>query len=455
MSELIGGKILVVDDEPDNVEILKLLLKRENFEVVSALNGDRMLELTKKMFFEVIVLDIRMPGKDGIQVLEELYSRDEYPRPLVIILTAYGTKSNIDRALKARVFDILEKPIDNKLLVVKIKNALRHFNTLLKKEQLEEEIFNEYPYENIIGTSPSLRNVLKTIEKIAPTDVCVTITGETGTGKELIARAIHARSNRGDETFKPINAGALPEGTLQSELFGHEKGSFTGAYEKKIGFFESCKNGTLFMDEIGEISQQMQVNLLRVLENKKIIRVGGRDEIPVDVRILTATHQNLEKLVKENKFRKDLYYRIKNFMLHLPPLRERRKDFPVLIAYFIKKLSNKPVEVSDEAIKLLMDYDYPGNIRELKNIIHHAMILMDGRIIRPVDLPADVTGKNNISEISNLLDLPWKEAKQLFEKKYIESILAKADGNVSEVARLTGIDRSDLHKKIEKIKIEK
>jgi transcriptional regulator with PAS, ATPase and Fis domain len=339
--------------------------------------------------------------------------------------------------------------------VVKIKNALQHFNTLLKKEQLEEEIFNEYPYKNIIGTSTSLRNVLKTIEKIAPTDVCVTITGETGTGKELIARAIHARSNRADEPFKPINAGALPEGTLQSELFGHEKGSFTGAYEKKIGFFESCKKGTLFMDEIGEISQQMQVNLLRVLENKKIIRVGGRDEIPVDVRILTATHQNLEKLVNENRFRKDLYYRIKNFMLHLPPLRERRKDIPVLIDYFIKKISNRPVEVSDEAIKLLMDYDYPGNIRELKNIIHHAMILMDGGIIRPLDLPADVTGKNKISELSSLLDLPWKEAKQLFEKKYIENKLAKAHGNISEVSRLTGIDRSDLHKKIEKLRIEK
>lgn len=452
MSEILGNKILVVDDESDNIELLSMLLRKEDYEVVSALNGIEALRKAKSTFFSVILLDIRMPGMNGIQVLEKL--KEESPQSLVMILTAYGSGENIKTACKADVFDFIDKPVDNKLLLHKVRKAFQHAGALLNKEQSRKEVLNRYPYENIIGYSPQIKKIFKDIEKVAPTDSCVLITGETGTGKELVARAIHSKSNRTD-TFIPVNAGALPETLLEAELFGYEKGAFTDAKARKFGYFESCKDGTIFLDEIGEISPKMQVNLLRVLQEKKIIRVGGTEEIPVNARIIAATNKNLEKLVKEENFRKDLYYRIKTVTIHLPPLRERRDDIKPLVEHFIKKYSNKKIIVSDEAMEILMKYDYPGNIRELEHIIERALIYQENNIILPNELPPEVMGRKNIAEFSEIFNLPWKEAKQLFEKWYIENKLGKADWNVSETARISGIDRSDLHKKIEKYGIKK
>ena len=279
-----------------------------------------------------------------------------------MILTAYGSDENIKKACKSDVYDFIDKPIDNKLLLLKIKKAFQHADALLQSQQAKKEILNKYPYENIIGISRQLREIFKIIEKVAPTDTCISITGETGTGKELVARAIHAKS-KCSGPFIPINVGALPETLLETELFGYEKGAFTDAKTRRFGYFESCKDGTIFLDEISEVSPKMQVSLLRVLQEKKIIRVGGTDETDVNARVIVSSNKNLEKLITDGSFRKDLYYRIKTVTIHLPPLRERRDDIKPLVEHFIKKYSNKNVNVSDEAMGILKDYDYPGNIR--------------------------------------------------------------------------------------------
>lgn len=452
MAEIIGKKVLVVDDDPDSIEILTMLLENEGCEVISAANGFDALKKVKSTFFTVIFLDIHMPGMDGIEVLEKL--KEESPQSLVMILTAYSSAENLENAYKANVFDFINKPVDNKLLLLKIKRAFDHIDALLKNEQARKDILVKYPFENIIGASLKLKEIFRMIEKVAPTDKCVSLVGETGTGKELFARAIHAKSKR-TGPFIPVNVGALPETLLETELFGHEKGSFTDAKERRFGYFESCKDGTIFLDEISEISPKMQVSLLRVMQEKKIIRVGGKVEIDVNPRVITATNKNFEKLVEKGTFRKDLYYRIKTVTIQLPPLRERRDDIKLLVDHFIKKHSNKDVKISDEAAQILLNYDYPGNIRELEHIIERALIFQENNFIFPHDLPPELTSKSKANEFFDIFKLPWKEAKQLFEKKYIENKLEKTNGNISEAARISGIDRSDLHKKIEKLGIKK
>jgi two-component system response regulator AtoC len=452
MTEIIRKKILFVDDEEDNLNILQLLMEDKNCDVVGCLRGKEALEKVKDTFFSVILLDIRMPEMDGIEVLERL--KEESPQSIVILLTAYRSDENFKKACELGVYDVLDKPIDNELLLLKIKTAFQHADALLKSEQAKKEILSKYPYEDIIGTSSKMEEIFKIIEKVGPTDTCVLITGETGTGKELVARAIHAKSKR-PGPFIPINAGALPETLLETELFGHEKGAFTDAKERRFGYFESCKEGTIFLDEISEISPKMQVSLLRVLQEKKIIRVGGKEQIAVNARVITATNKNLEKLVTEKSFRKDLYYRIITVTINLPGLRERKEDILHLINHFINKYSNKVVTISEDTMEILMNYDYPGNIRELEHIIEHALIFQENNIILPHDLPQNITGPANISEFSEVFDLPWKEAKQLFEKRYIENKLGKTGWNVTETAEISGIDRADLHKKIKKLGIER
>lgn len=453
MSDKPGKKILVVDDDADNLDLLKIILDKGNYDVVTASGGVEALREATNAFFGVILLDLRMPGMDGNQVLEKL--KEESPQSLVMILSANGSDDNIKKACKADVFDFLEKPIDNNLLLHKVEKAFQHSDTLLKDEQARKETLNRYPYKNIIGSSPQVKKVFKDIEIVAPTDSSVLITGETGTGKELVARAIHARSKRALGPFVAINASALPETLLEAELFGYEKGAFTDAKARKFGYFESCKDGTIFLDEIGEISPRMQVTLLRVLQGKKIIRVGGTEEIPVNARVIAATNKNLEKLVEEGSFRQDLFYRIHVVNIELPPLRERKEDIPLLIDHFIKKYSNKEVNVSDEAMEILMGYDYPGNVRELEHIIEHALIYREGAVIKPENLPLRITNRSHIPGFSEAFKLPWKDAKEMFEKWYIDKKLKETDWNISAAAKISGINRSDLHKKIDKLGIRK
>ncbi len=453
MTESIKNKILVIEDDADNIDLLEMLLGEAGYEVVAAAGGVAALKKVKSTFFNVILLDIRMPGMDGIQVLEKL--KEESPQSQVIILTAYGSDKNITKACKADVFDFIDKPADNKILLHKIKKAFEHAASLLRSEQAKKDELARYPDNNIIGSSSRIKEVLKIIKKAAPTDAVVLITGESGTGKELAARAIHALSKRSLQPFIPINAGAITETLLESELFGYEKGAFTGANARRFGYFESCKNGTIFLDEIGEISPGMQVSLLRVLQEKKIFRVGGREEIDVNTRILTATNKNLEKLVEEGKFRQDLYFRIKTVTIHLPPLRERREDIPLLIDHFLRKHPNKDIKVSAEAMEILQGFYYPGNIRELEHIIERSLIFQENNIILPKDLPPEITGESVVPGLAEIFKLTWEEARAQLEKLYIESILEKTKGNISEASRISGIDRSYLHKKIDKYRIRK
>ncbi|MCI0471687.1 MAG: sigma-54 dependent transcriptional regulator [Candidatus Aminicenantes bacterium] len=453
MSETADQKILIVDDDADNIDLLEMLLGDAGYEVVSATGGTEALKKVKSNFFSVILLDIRMPGMDGIQVLEKL--KEESPQSLVIILTAYGSDKNIIKACKADVFDFIEKPADNKLLLHKIKKAFEHAASLLRNEQAKKDELARYPDNNIIGSSSRIKEVFKIIEKAAPTDAVVLITGESGTGKELAARAVHALSKRSLQPFIPVTPGSFPETLLEAELFGYEKGAFTDAKARKFGYFESCKNGTIFLDEIGEISPGMQVSLLRVLQEKKIFRVGGTEEIDINTRIIAATNKNLEKLVEDGKFRQDLYFRIKIVTIHLPPLRERREDIPLLIDHFLRKYSDKDIKVSAEAMEILLDYDYPGNIRELEHIIHSSTIFQENNMILPKDLPPEITGKSVVPGLAEIFKLNWEEARTQVEKMYIEALLEKTKGNISEASRVSGIDRSYLHKKIDKYGIKK
>jgi DNA-binding NtrC family response regulator len=453
MSHTADKKILIVDDDADNIELLDILLGKDGCVVVSTSNGTEAIRKVASTFFSLILLDIRMPGMDGTQVLEKL--KEESPQSLVIILTAFGSDENRKKACEADVFDFIDKPIDNKLLLHKVRKAFQHADALLKSEQAEKETSFKYYDKKIIASSQKMKDIFKIMNKVSPTDSRVLIAGETGTGKELVARAIHTMSGRVKLPFIPVNAGALPENLLETELFGYEKGAFTDAKTRRFGYFESCKNGTIFLDEIGDISPKMQASLLRVLQEKKIIRVGGTVEINVDVRIITATNKNLEKLVAEGKFREDLYYRINTVTIHLPPLRERREDIKLLAEHFLRKYSNKNISVSDEAMAILMDYDYPGNIRELEHIIEGASILQDNNIILPKDLPPKVMGRTAGSGLAEIFKLPWEDAKSRVEKMYIEAVLEKAKGNVSEASRISGIDRSYLHKLINKYRIKK
>lgn len=453
-TEIFGKKVLIVDDDKDNVDAVSYLLKKDGYDIVTALRGNDALQEARDSFFFVILLDVRMPGMNGIEVLKVL--QKESSQSLVILFTAHGTREHIRSALAADVYDIIEKPIDNKLLLLRIKNAFQQFNAKIKNEQLEKEMLRKYPYENIVGSSPAMQEVFRMIEKAAPSDICVTITGETGTGKELVARAIHHRSGRSDYPFVEVNAAALPETLLEAELFGHEKGAFTDAHTRKIGYFESCENGSIFLDEIGEISHNVQVKLLRVLQEKKITRLGSTKPIDINVRIITATNKNFEELVEKGIIREDLYYRINAFIIHLPPLRERRGDIKILAEHFIKKHSNKTVTVSDEAMDRLLQYDYPGNVRELEStIIQRALTFQEGNIIRPDDLPKKLMGSSNSSELSDFFNLPWKEAKDKIKKIYTENVLSKTGGNVTRASELSGINRSYLSKQITKLGIKK
>ena len=347
------------------------------------------------------------------------------------------------------MFDIIEKPVNNDLLIFKIKNAFRHYEEVMRSRQDRLKIIEEYPYRNIVGQSESLADVLKLVDKVAPTEATVLITGENGTGKELVARAIHDRSGR-EGLFGAVNSGALPDNLLESELFGHEKGAFTDAHEKRIGYFEACDNGTIFLDEIGDISQAMQTKLLRVLQEKEITRLGNRQPVEINARVIAATNRDVEKLVRDNIIREDLYYRINTVTIHLPALRERKEDIQPLLHYFLKKFSKKEIAFSDEALDILLNYSFPGNIRELEHIVERAVIFQENGVVEPEHLPHQISSNPGMSPLEDMLRLPWKQAKQMFEEKYLQHILKKAKGNISKASRESGIDRSYLQKQIKR-----
>lgn len=440
--------ILVVDDEFSVRDSLFKWFREDGYNVDTAENATEALKKIQESKWDLILLDIKMPGMDGMELQKRIKEID--PGIIIIMITAFASVDTAVQALKVGAYDYVTKPIDPDYLSHIVNNALREKKLSIENLQLRESIKEYSKFDEIIGESQNMKNVLNLIETVAKTDTTVLIRGESGTGKELIARAIHSNSSRRYFPFIPVNCGGLPEGILESELFGHERGAFTGAQYRRKGKFEMADGGTIFLDEIGNVSMKTQMDLLRVIETKKFTRVGGNEEITSDFRIISATNADLEAAVKEGTFREDLYYRLNVFSIFLPPLRERRSDIPLLAQHFLKKYSismNKPMEgFSPEAMDILVKYNWPGNIRELENAIERAMVVGTPPYVKPKDLPF---------QIGEIKKTPSAETLAEVEKNHIIYILEKNNWNISRSAEILGIDRVTLYNKIEKYGLRK
>ncbi|MBX3007103.1 MAG: sigma-54-dependent Fis family transcriptional regulator [Melioribacteraceae bacterium] len=443
-------RILIVDDEKIVRESLFHWFEEENYFVDTAEDGEIALKKYSKEKFDLLLVDMKMPGMSGLDLLSKIKAIDK--DALIILFTAFSSVPTAIAALKNGAYDYITKPVDPDELAHLVKNALEKRALKMENVQLKENISEIIRPDNLIGESFQIRKIYELVNSVSRTDTTVMIRGESGTGKELIAKAIHINSNRKYSPIITVNCGALAESLLESELFGHEKGSFTGAQFKRKGKFEMADGGTIFLDEIGSISLRMQIELLRVIETKQFNRVGGNELIKSDFRVITATNEPLEELVKAGKFREDLYYRLNVFTIVISPLRERRDDIPLLVDFFINKFSSamnkKNKSISKEALDFLINYDWPGNVRELENAIERAMVVGKQDTIIVDDLPFHVS-KNNF-------DL-MKDEKSLaaMEKKYIQKILNENSWNISKTAQILEIDRVTLYNKISKYGLRK
>ena len=443
-------RILIVDDEQIVRESLANWLKEENYQVEAAENGPVALEKIKQAPFQVVLLDLKMPGMDGIQVLTTL--KKDFPDIEVIIMTAYGSVNTAVEAIKAGAYDYIVKPFDPEEVALLIKKILEHKNLILENILLRQKLEDKYEFEDLIGKSAAMQQVFDLIRNVAPTQATVLITGESGTGKELVAKAIHAISPRRYEPFIALSCGALPDTLLESELFGYEKGAFTGAAHTKKGRFEMADGGSLFLDEVGEISLKTQIDLLRVLQEKAFRRLGGSELIKVDVRIISATNRDLSQAIAQGIFRSDLFYRLNVVGLHLPSLRERKEDIPLLAKHFLRRYAieiNKKIErLAPSALELLMEYSWPGNVRELENAIERAVVISPGHELTAKDFTflQPSPGLSNGPSAKNLQEL---------EKQHIHRILEENHWNISKTAVDLGIDRVTLYNKIKKYGFER
>jgi len=447
------GVVLVVEDHEPLRKLLVRVLERGEHVVLEASDGQEALERLAENEVDVVVSDIRMPRMDGMELLRQVRRRDQTTQ--VILITAYGDVPQAVEAMKQGAYDFLEKEAEGRVniaqLRARVEAAIDKRRILLENLNLKSQLSRRFSFPNIIGKSPKILEVLDVVKQVAPTKATVLITGESGTGKELIANALHYNSPRAKGPFIKVNCAALPETLLESELFGHEKGAFTGAYQTRIGRFEAANGGTLFLDEIGNMSPAVQVKLLRVLQEREFERVGGTKTIKVDVRLITATNTDLEAAVREGRFREDLYWRVKVVHIHLPPLRERREDIPLLVLHFIKKYAaenSRPVtSISDEALQALLNYDFPGNVRELENIVESAVVLCRGDTITKDLLPASVRNATKKTESLTIpLGLPFEE----IERRVIEATLAYTKGNKTKAARVLRIGKRTLFRKLKK-----
>jgi len=444
------ARILVVDDEASMRESLKDWLMEEGYEVGLAASGKEAIAISRIKNWDIILLDLKMPGMDGVETLKRLKGKEVDTEAAIIMMTAYATIETAVQAMKAGAFNYLVKPFSPDEIEMQIKKIVSYRELVLENILLRQKLEERSEYNEIIGKSESMQKIYDLISQVAPTDSTVLITGESGTGKELIAQAIHGNSQRCYLPFIAVSCGALPDSLLESELFGFEKGAFTGADHTKKGRFELADKGTLFLDEIGDISLKTQVDLLRVLQQKEFRRLGGQEEIKVDVRILAATNQDLKKAISENRFREDLFYRLNVISIHVPSLRERKEDIPLLAKAFVRRycleLNKEPVKIASSAMQLLMDYNWPGNIRELENVIERALVIGRGPEIVTEDLPFSPRELGTKALPSSL---------KLMEKMHIKKILEETDWNISKAARVLEIDRQTLYNKIEKYHIEK
>lgn len=435
------GRIVVVDDEANAADALETLLKEDGYEVACAHDGEAGLALAEAIDADVVLTDLRMPGMDGLELLASL--KRSRPQTLVIVMTAYGTVKNAVRAMKHGAEDYLGKPLDVEELEVVVERAMEKKRLLEETRQLREQVAEKYRFENLVGESPGMLHAFKTVRQVAPSSASVLLLGESGAGKELFAQALHQASHRRGRPFVKVACAALPETLLESELFGHEKGSFTGAVHSRAGRFEAADGGTLFLDEIGDVSPSVQVKLLRFLEEREFERVGGNRTFKVDVRIVCATHRDLPEMIEKGSFRDDLYYRLNVIEIRIPALRERASDIPLLAHHFLHKYATrneKKVQgFSDEALALLMSQAWPGNVRQLENAIERAVVFAEEPVLTPMhfrllraDGPADDGGEGSTVRVPG-------SRLEAIEREAILKTLESVEGSTARAARILGI----------------
>jgi len=452
--------VLVVDDEKNYPLILGAVLEEEGFEVLTANSGREALEIQKTSDVDLVLTDMKMPSMDGIQLLEKIKAKD--PDLPVIMMTAYGTVDKAVEAMEKGAYSYLLKPFDNERLIIYVNKAISMYRVVKENRHLRNVVESQYSFGNIIGKSKVMQDVFGIIRKVAPATATVLIEGESGTGKELVAKSIHFNSQRRQKPFIAVNCSALAENLLESEIFGHEKGAFTGAVATKKGRFELADGGTLFLDEIGELSPGLQVKLLRVLQEKTFERVGGVKPVSVNIRIIAATNKNIKEEMEQQRFREDLFYRLNVVHIVLPPLKQRKEDIRLLVDHFIETYAHEhkadiPVKGIDKEVeRLFYDYSWPGNVRELENVIERAMLMCTTESIRESDLPKEFKASvyntlylEGISANANL-----DETLDKIEKKMIERALKLTDNVQSKAAELLGIGKSGLNWKIKKFKLD-
>ena len=457
------GRILIIDDEKDMLVLLtRIITEKRDYDVVTEHDPLKAIELLKKDQFNLVITDLKMPKMDGIAVLDRV--KEMQPDAVVVIMTAYATIETAVQATRKGAFDYIAKPFRKERILLTTDNAMKTQSLVLENTALRNVLEQHENISSIVGSSPAIMSVLKRIKQVAKSTATVLISGESGTGKELVARAIHCHSRRSDKRFVTVNCTAMPEQIVESELFGHVKGAFTGAWKDKKGMVEEAKHGTLFLDEIGDLNMATQAKLLRLLQGGEYKPVGGLNTQQADVRFLAATNQDLTEAIVQKRFREDLFYRLNVINVHLPPLRERREDIPMLICHFLEKyaaINQKEIrQVDPEVMSLLMSREWPGNVRELKNIIERGVILCSSDHIEASDLFSEETRPSPSRVVLNetVCDLPFKDAKEnvikAFHQRYIGSILSKSKGNISRAADLAGLQRQYLHRLIKEEKID-
>ncbi len=448
---LIENRILVVDDEPQVCEVLENYLTMEGYKVFTTTSAEKALDIINKHVIQVVITDLRLPGIDGIELIKKIKEFD--PLIEVIMLTGYPSIDSAVEAVKLGAYDYLTKPIDFRKLKVTLQKVFEQQDLKKRVTLLEDKVEGRYIFEGMVGQSIAMLEIFNTIKHIAKYPATVLITGETGTGKEMVAKAIHNQSPRAGKPFVTINCAGLVETLLESELFGHVKGAFTGATRDKPGLFEIADGGTIFLDEVGELSLSVQAKLLRALEQHEVQRVGDIKPKKVDVRVIAATNRDLKKMVQEGKYRKDLFYRLNTIHIHIPPLRERAEDIPLLSEYFVQQLNTEIgkniKEIKPEVLEHLKKLGWEGNIRELKNVIERAYIMTTTDSIKLNDLPAEYVGEISPS-FEPIEDLEPQTTLAEMEKKYIMEVLQKTAGNRSQAARILGLSRRSLYRKLKK-----
>lgn len=448
--------ILLIDDEKSQRDILSGYLKKKGYTIFAALSGEEGIKITNENLIDIILSDFKMPDKTGIEVLEEVKKIN--PEISFIMITAFGTVENAVKAMRLGADDYISKPVDLDELDILIEKIIEHKDLKSENEMLKTQLQEKYKISSVISESPNMAEVINIAVRVAGSKATVLITGESGTGKEVIAKSIHFLSSRKDKPFVAVNIPALSVSLIESELFGHEKGAFTGADKMSKGRFELADKGTIFLDEIGDIPLATQVKLLRVLQEQQIERVGSTESINIDARIIAATNQNLEKKIKEGTFREDLFYRLNIVSIKIPPLRERREDILPLIEFFSKKYSEenhkKDIEISKEAVDRLLKYNYPGNVRELENIMERAIVLSRRNTITVNDLPLAVKGLVEEEKSEEFFNGTLTEQVEALEKRMIFNALKKTNGNQTQAGKLLGITERNLRYKLIKYNIQ-